>query len=175
MNRVFRNRKGLTLIELIVASFLIGVVFLALSALFVASQNFFFTANDRVIISYELQYAAQHIYRNIIRGLGDETSPPGSRALEVPNPETLYITINTNDPLTRSNYASTLTYIYSKSGDELLFNNGISSESMAPKITVTGVNFALNGNLLTMSFTGTYKNQSLTFYSAGYPRLASFQ
>lgn len=175
MRRVFRNRLGVTLIELIVASFLISVVFLALSALFVASQTFFFIANDRVIISYELQYAAQHIYKNIMRGLGDETSPPGSRALEVPNPETLYVTINNNDPLTQANYGSTLTYTYSKSGNELLFNDGASSESMVPKITVTGVNFALNGNLLTISFTGSYKNQSLTFYSAGYPRLASFQ
>lgn len=174
MRQAFRDRKGVTLIELMIATFLIGVVFLAISALFVASQNFFFTANDRVVISYELQYAAQHIYRNILRGLGDETSPPGSRALEVPGPETLYITINNNDPLTQSNYGDTLTYTYSKSGTELIFNNGTSTESMVPKITVTGVNFSLSGNLLTISFTGSYKNQSLTFYSAGYPRLASF-
>lgn len=165
----------MTLVEMLLATLLISVVFLAVSALYVASQRFYLAANDKVIILYELQYAAQHMYKNVMMGMGDETSPPGSRAIKVPDAETLNVKINNNDPLDSSNYGTTVTYSYSKSGDELLFDDGSGSEPLIPKVTVTDVAFSLDGNLLTISLTGSYKEQTLTFYSACYPRLASFQ
>ncbi len=174
MNR-FHNKRGMTLVEMLLATLLISVVFLAVSALYVASQRFYLAANDKVIILYELQYAAQHMYKNVMMGMGDETSPPGSRAIKVPDAETLNVKINNNDPLDSSNYGTTVTYSYSKSGDELLFDDGSGSEPLIPKVTVTDVAFSLDGNLLTISLTGSYKEQTLTFYSACYPRLASFQ
>lgn len=160
--------------EALVSMLLMVVVFLGVSALYVASQRFFFSANDRIIIAYELQYAAEHIYKNVIKAVGDETAAPGSRPLELPSATTLYVTINNNNPITRSNYGNTVTYTYSKSGGDLLFNTESSSESLVPKITLTDLEFALDGNILTVSLTGSYKDKTFTFHSACCPRLTSF-
>ena len=76
----------------------------------------------------------------------------------------------------RSNYNSTVTYTYSKSDDDLLFNDGSApAESIAPKVTITDVSFELSGNILTIALTGSYRTQTLTFYSACYPQLSSFR
>ncbi|MBU1932703.1 MAG: prepilin-type N-terminal cleavage/methylation domain-containing protein [Candidatus Omnitrophica bacterium] len=174
LKRVSKNKAGLTLIEVLVSMLLMVVVFLGVSALYVASQQLFFSANDKIIISYEFQYAVEHIYKNVMRAVGDETLAPGSRPLEVPNSTTLYITTNTYDPITRANYGNTVTYIYSKSGENLMFNNVSGSESIIPKIRLTDLSFALSGNILTIELTGAYRNETLTFYSACYPQLASF-
>lgn len=173
--RVSKNSRGLTLIEVLITTLLMMVVFMGVSALYVSSQKLFFGSNDKIIIAYEFQYAVEHIYKNVMRAVGDETAAPASRPLETPDPSTLYVTINNNNPITRSNYGNTVTYTYSKSGGGLLFNNGAGSESLVPKITVTDLNFTLSGNVLTVVLTGSYKNQTLTFYSACYPRLASFR
>ncbi|MBU3911925.1 MAG: prepilin-type N-terminal cleavage/methylation domain-containing protein [Candidatus Omnitrophica bacterium] len=177
LRRGSRNKAGLTLVEVMVSTLLITVVFLGVSALYVASQQIFFKADNKIIISYELQYAVEHIYKNVMRAVGDETAVlAGSRPLEVPDadPATLYITANTNDPITSANYSDTVTYTYSKSGEDLMFDNGSGPESIIPKISVTDVSFALSGNILTIELTGSYRDQSLTFYSACYPQLASF-
>lgn len=177
--RASNGEAGLTLIEILSSVLLMIVVFMGVSALYVASQAFYLKANDKVLISYEFQYAVDHIYKNVMRAVGDETSAPSSRPLEVPNPSTLYVTINPRDPITRSNYYnSTITYTYYKSGGELLFDNGSGSpESIASKITVEDVIFALDRNILTIELKGSYRNQQtfLTFYSACYPRLSSFR
>jgi Tfp pilus assembly protein PilV len=177
LTRVSDNKAGLTLVEVLVSILLMVVVFLGVSALYVASQTFYFNANDKITISSELQYAAEHIYKNVMRAVGDEAAAPGSRPLEVPNPSTLYITINNNTPITKSNYNSTVTYTYSKSDDNLLFDDGSAPppESIAPKVTITDVSFELSGNILTIALTGSYRAQTLTFYSACYPQLSSFR
>jgi prepilin-type N-terminal cleavage/methylation domain-containing protein len=169
---VSKNKSGLTLVEVLVSVFLLSIISLAVSALYVASQKFYFTANDKVIISYELQYAIDHIYKYVMQGIGDKNSPA------IPDPDggdTLTININTNDPLNSANYSATTPCRYYKSDNELMFDNGSTTESLVPKVSVTAVSFSLNGNLLTIYLTGSYKDQTLTFYSACYPRLASFQ
>jgi Tfp pilus assembly protein PilV len=166
----FNNIRGLTLVEVLLSTLLMSLVFLAVSALYVSSQRLFFAANDKIIISYELQYAIDHIYKNTMRAIGDEASP----AIDVSVADTLDLNINNNDPLTQSNYRDTVTYSYKKQGNELQFYNGSSWESLVPKIQVTDVDFSLSENLLTISLTGSYKDQTLTFYAACYPRLASF-
>jgi len=171
-----RNKKGLTLVEVQFSIILLSVIFLGIFGLYNASRVFYFAANEKIIISYELQGAVEHIYKYTMQAIGDEAAAPNSRPIEVPDAETLNITINNNDPLTQSNYGTTVTYSYSKSGDELMFDNGVDpAESMAPKVTITDVTFALDGNLLTISLTGQYNDRELIFYSACYPRLASFQ
>ena len=183
LKRVSKNKAGLTLIEVLVSMLLMVVVFLGVSALYVASQQLFFTANDKVIISYELQYAVEHIYKNVMRAVGDETLAPGSRPLESPNETTLNVTINADDPdpITSANYGNTVTYTYSKSGEDLVFNDGSGAESIIPKIKLTGLKFELIGskrNFLTIELTGKItranRDVELTFYSACYPQLASF-
>ncbi|MBU1887968.1 MAG: prepilin-type N-terminal cleavage/methylation domain-containing protein [Candidatus Omnitrophica bacterium] len=173
-----KNKAGLTLVEIMVSVLLMVVVFLGVSALYVASQQLFFSADSKVLISYEFQYAVEHIYKNVIRAVGDETAAPGSRPLEVPNATTLYVTINEDhpEPITPANYENKRIYTYFISGEDLKFDNGSGSgpESIIPKISVTDVSFALSGNILTIELTGSYRDQSLTFYSACYPQLASF-
>lgn len=175
----FRNKRGMTLVEMLLATLLISVVFLAVSALYVASQRFYLTANDKVIILYELQYAADHIYKNVMMGIGDKNNPAisvasGNLAFSVRH-------IEETDPAqspTYSDYTDDIKLTYKIEDNALLFdgNDDGSFESLVSKITVVSDenSFSLSGDTLTISLTGTYKDQTLRFYSACYPRLASF-
>ena len=173
----FLNKKAFTIMEVLVATLPIIVMLLAVFALYNSSRVFYFKANDKVTISYELQYALDHVYKNVMQAIGDESNPTASHAIEVPDSETLYVYINSNDPLSASNYASRTTYIYSKVGDVFNFNNGSTDESLVPKVVVTDVSFLIDGNVLTVSISATHGKvtDAITLYSSCYPRLASFQ
>jgi len=153
--------KGLTLLELLLSTLLLSVVFLGVSALYVASQKLFFTQTAKVAISSELQYAMEHIYKNAMQGIGDAGNPP----YYISASDTLEITMN-----------ESTTYTYKKVANQLRFYNGGSNwESLAPKIDVSKVEFSMVGNLLTISIEGRYRDQILTLYGACYPRPASFK
>ena len=174
MSRLFRNKTGITLIEVVIAVLLMSVIFLGVSNLYVASRKFYIASSNKTIIGSEAQYAIQHIYKNVMQAIGDETSPPGTSAIYVPSAERVDFMINNSDPITRSNYSTVTMYSYYKSGDTLVFDDGVTTESLIPKVTVTAVNFTKSTNALTGYITASYNDQSLTFYFACYPRLASF-
>ena len=110
-----------------------------------------------------------------MRAMGDETLPPF-----VLTADGVDFNINESYPLTSQNYTSgmvTYSYRWRENGDLDLLefsNDGASWESLVPKVNVKTVSFALSGNTLTVSLEGTYNDADLTFYSACYPRLASF-
>jgi hypothetical protein len=165
----------MTLTEVLIATLLLSVVFLAVSSLYLGSRKLYIASTEKVILGYELQYASQHIYKNAMRAIGDEISPPASSAIQVPDAETLNININTNDPLTSDNYSDVITYSYYKSGDTLMFNDGVNPpESLIPKVSVSSVNFEKSGNTLICYVAATYGAQSQTIYFACHPRLATF-
>jgi Tfp pilus assembly protein PilW len=181
MSRLLRNKTGLTLAEMMIAVLLLSVVFMGVSSLCVASQRFYITSSQKVMIGYEVQYAIQHIYKNTMRAIGDETSSPSTSGIQLPNTanpstERLDIRINTNDPLASSNYSTITTYSYYISGNTLIFDNGVNQESLIPKATVTAVNFTKTANALTGYITAYYSDpaKKLTFYFSCYPRMASF-
>lgn len=177
-----RNKTGLTLVEVMIATLLLSIVFLAVSSLYFASQKFYLTAIQRVTIGYEVQYAIQHIYKNTMQAIGDETSAPGTSAIQLPNDsntntQRLEIRINTNNPVTSGNYNSSVAiYSYYLSGNALIFDNGVTQDDLIPKVAVTAVNFIkdVGSNTVSGDITATYGTQTLTFYFACYPRLASF-
>ena len=177
----FHNKRGLTLIELLLSVVLMGVIFLGTFALYNASQVFYFAANEKVITSYELQYAIDHIYKNVMTGIGDINNP--AIVISAGNLEFTVRHIDTIDPddsPTYAEYADDIELAYKIEDGELKFDSdgdGVFEESLAPKITVTGGSFSLDGNLLTVSLTVYYNDADspLSFYSACYPRLASFQ
>lgn len=174
MNQLFRNKTGVTLIEVLMSVFLLSVVFLAVSSLYIASQKFYMASSQKVIIGYEVQYAIQHIYKNTMQAIGDETAPPDTSSVNVVDSERFDIRIPNNDPITMSNYNDVTNYSYYKSGDSLIFDNGSSQESLIPKVVVSAVNFAKSGNTLTGYITANYGTQNATFYFSCYPRQASF-
>ena len=179
------NKKGVTIVEVLLSAMLFSVIFLGVSGLYLASQKVFITRDDKVVISYELQYAAQHIYKNTMRAIGHKEPDGGRRrGRRIPRflpiqvldgGERLRIRINNNNPLTRDNYEDVDTYTYSKSDNELIFNDGNSQESLTPKVDIAGVNFSLDENLLTVSLTGSYREETVTIHTACYPRMASFR
>lgn len=182
MSRVYyKNAIGFSLIELLLAIMLLGIIFLAVSALYTASQKTYFTTSEKLILSAELQYAMKHIYNNAMRGIGDKNTHPFQvYKNELPDLSGDRVDIRIHsDPLTSSNYNTIATYSYYKSVNTLMFDNGITPlESLVPKVIVEAVTFANNpssdDNVLTISIRGTYKTQTLTLYSSCYPRLASF-
>jgi len=70
------NKTGLTMVEIMIATLLLSVIFLAVWALYGTSQRFYFGTTDQVMISYELQPAMQHIYEHVMLGIGDKANPP---------------------------------------------------------------------------------------------------
>jgi hypothetical protein len=159
------------------AVLLVAVIALPTFALYTASTVFYLAAREQITTCNELQYALMHIYKYVMQGIGDTSSA----AIEVPDSETLVVYLDTNSPtaLTPATYGAAYrdTYTYTKTGTTLEFNDGATTESLIPKVTVTDVTFALDGNRMTVSLTGYYKdsNEPMTFYSSCYPRLASFQ
>ena len=174
MNLLFKNRKGLTLIEVLISVLLMSVIFLGVSSLYLACRKLYVASSEKSIIGYEIQYAIQHIYKNTMAAIGDETSAPATSAIDVPNAERVDLRINNNDPVTSSNYSTVTTYSYYKSGNTLIFNNGVTTESLIPKVTVGEVEFKKIGNALTGHITASYGSQTLTFYFSCYPRLGTF-
>lgn len=174
MNQLFKDKTGFTLLEVIMSVFLLSVIFLAVSSLYVASQKFYMSSNQKVIVGYEVQYAIQHIYKNTMLAIGDETEAPDSSGIQLPSAERLDLRINTNDPITSANYNTVTTYSYYKSGNTLIFDNGVTQESLIPKVTVSALNFSKSGNTLIGFITAAYGAESATFYFSCYPRLATF-
>ncbi|OIO32831.1 MAG: hypothetical protein AUJ70_04690 [Candidatus Omnitrophica bacterium CG1_02_40_15] len=174
MSQLFKKQTGLTMIEVMIAVLLMSVIFLGVSSIYVASWKFYIASSNKAIIGSEVQYAIQHIYKNVMQAIGDETSPLTTSAIDVPSAERVDFRINNNDPITRSNYSTVTTYSYYKSGNTFVFYNGVTEDSLIPKVTVTAVNFTKSTNALTGYITASYNDQSLTFYFSCYPRLASF-
>lgn len=174
MNRLFKNQTGLTMIEIMITVLLMSVVFLGVSSLYVTSQKFYITSSGKAIIGNEVQYAIQHIYKYVVRGMGDKNTP----AFQITSATQLDISINDSDPLTSANYSSGVEnyrYRYDADAKKIYFKVGSGSEEdLIPKVSVTGVNFTKSTDALTGYITASYNNQSLTFYFACYPRLASF-
>ena len=160
--------------EMLVATLLLSVIFLAVSSLYVASQKFYITATEKVTVGYEVQYAIQHIYKYAMRGMGDKSTAP----FQITGGTQLDISINNSDPLTIANYASGIEnyrYRYDSTAKKIYFQAGSGAEEdLIPKVSVTEVNFT-PGNTLTGYIKAYYKDstQILTFYFGCYPRLAS--
>jgi len=173
-----RNRKGLTLLEIIIAVLLMSVIFVGVSSLYLAARKFYITGGDKAIISAEAQYAIQHIYKNAMQAIGDISNA----AIDIPTDGGSRVNLRIYNPLagplSSSTYSDTVSYSYYLSGDELIFDNG-SQNSLMEKVSVTGLAFnKIESGAVTVAFTGSitasYNNQSQTFYFSCYPRFASF-
>mgnify|MGYP001615077455 FL=1 len=159
-----------------IATLLLSIVFLAVSSLYVASQKFYLTAIQRVTTGYEVQYAIQHIYKHVMRGMGDKNTAP----FQITGGTQLDISINDSDPLTSANYTrgvENYRYRYDATVKKIFFRVGSGAEEdLIPKASVTEVNFTETVNTLTGYIKAYYTDptQILTFYFGCYPRLASF-
>lgn len=151
-----------------------SVIFLGVSNLYLASRKFYIASSNKTIIGSEVQYAIQHIYKYVMMGMGDKNTPP----FQITGATQLDMNINDSDPLTSANYSSGVEnyrYRYDAGAKKIYFSVGFGSEEdLIPKVSVTGVNFTKSTNALTGYITASYNDQSLTFYFACYPRLASF-
>jgi len=189
MSRLYKNKEGTTLTELIIATLLLSVVFMAVSSVYLTARKMYLASQDKVIISYELQYASQHIYKNVMRSIGD-IHTPAFQTVPVTGGPQLGIRIHNNDlslppslqPLTEASYnnVTDYSYYYDAIGHKLMFDPGTpldsaDDESLIPKVGVTAVNFTPSNNVLTGYITAYYKDpaKTSTFYFSCYPRLAT--
>lgn len=158
------------------ATLLMSMVFLAVSSIYVASQRFYLTSSNKVIISNEVQYAIQHIYKYTMMAMGDKNTA----SFQITGATQLDISINDSNPLTSANYSSGVEnyrYRYDAVTKKIFFQVGSGGEEdLIPKVNVTEVNFTKTENTLTGYIKAYYTDptQILTFYFGCYPRLASF-
>lgn len=202
MRQVSKNKIGLTLIEILISVFLMSIVFLAVSALYVANQTFYFSANDKIRIGYELQYAIDHIYKNVMQGIGDKNN---SSIIITPGEDNLRFTIrhiDEEDPTDSPTYSDYLddkeiTYLITEFGTLAYTKVDLPTatelekdDNMIPKVTLLFTDdpetspskFSMDGNILNIKLTAEFPlaraggtKERLTLYSACYPRLESFR
>ncbi|MBI1977905.1 MAG: prepilin-type N-terminal cleavage/methylation domain-containing protein [Candidatus Omnitrophica bacterium] len=104
------NRKGLTLLELILALTMLSMIFLAATTLNVSSVRLTAAVGDEVRLQNELQYVLRDIENNIVSGKNPVTTgvpncPSGAQCLQVTDPDEnriLYIYKPTPAPSTIS-------------------------------------------------------------------------
>jgi len=173
--QAFNNIKGITLVEALISMLLLTIIFLAFSALQVASYRFFLTAKDKVIVGYEVQYAIQHIYEHILVGTGDNDTSP------IQIVSGTEFTLNYIDKFDVAGSPKTCRYRINVDG-ELEFDSnddGTFDESLGSKVTFLPADsvFSMDGNLFRITLAAEYPipragtRQRLTLYSACYPRL----
>lgn len=191
------------MMEIIIATLLLSVIFLAVSSLYVASQRLYITSNDSAMISYELQYAMDHIQKNVMQAIGDKRDD-NNAPIRI-SPDGLVLTIrhidNTNPDAspTYSDYTDDKEITYTISNGILAYKkvqlpvNDITEhdDNMIPKVKILTDDdstdgrkfseFYMEGNVLKVKLTAEFivsregsMKKSFTLYSAGYPRLASF-
>ncbi len=187
------------MVEVMIATLLLSVIFLAVSSLYVASQRLYISSNDSAMIGYELQYAMNHIQKNAMQAIGDKNNAP----IEVSS-DGLAVTIrhidktNPDDSPTYSDYADDKEITYTISSGILAYEKSQSSviieqdNDMIPRVTVlTEVDpadgrklseFYMEGNTLKVKLTARFivsregsMRKSFTLHSTEYPRLASFK
>ncbi|MDP2922021.1 MAG: prepilin-type N-terminal cleavage/methylation domain-containing protein [Candidatus Omnitrophota bacterium] len=176
------NKKGVTLLEILIAVLLMSVIFLAVSSLYLAARRFYITARDKAVISSEAQYAIQHIYKYAMQAMGDKNTAPFTVTA---NQLDIRIYTGAADPITStaygnsSNYTS-YSYTYNDTDKKLYFQEGSGSpQDLMEKVSVTGLTLnKIESGTVTTAFTGSitasYNGQSQIFYFSCYPRFASF-
>ena len=176
LSQYCKGKRGVTLIELIMSVLLLSIIFLAVSALYVSSQKFYYKAANESIIAEGLSYAIDHISKTVMRGMGTGAiSAPVWVAGGV-----LYVKINNNASLDSSNYADTDVYEYELVSGSLRYVDAATStvlEDLCQKITVTNATFSTdsgNSNVLTISLEGSYGNETLELHSSSHPRFTTF-
>lgn len=199
----FKNKSGLTLVEVLVSMLLMLVMFLAVGAIFVASHRFYLSENDKVKIGYELKYAIEHIYKNAMQGIGDKDNPaivvtPGMNELQV-----VIRHIDNDDPAappTYSDFTDDKEVVYTITNDGKLsytktdlFSDTVLEEDtdMVPGVIILYSNdplsgeqfsrFYLDGNTLRIKITAQFPlmragvtQEQKTLYGACFPRMASY-
>ena len=126
MNR----RTGITLLELIIAISLLGVVALAFTSIQSFSQYHAIGSDRRAKVQNELSFVLEHIAKNVQRASGDYTHPP---IQSIANGFRVRVDVNVTP--TPSTYADDTWYSYVLSGNSLSCN----SEVLSTRI-VSGVN-----------------------------------
>ncbi len=176
MSRLLRTKTGLTMVEMIAATLLLSVVFLGVSSLCVASQKFYFSSSDNVLIGYELQPAMQHIYEHVMLGIGDKTNPPITVISET---EFMLNYIDKFDGARKTgHYKITNGKLEFDRTDDGTFEESFGSTSVS--FMQTDSKFYMDGNVLKTQLTAEFSivrsgtKKRLTLYAACYPRLASF-
>ena len=187
---IFRDKKAVTLVEVIMATVLLVVVLLMFTNAFVTSKLIYYSAHNKTILSYDLQYAMEHIYSNVMRAMGDGDTVT---TMAITNPavgpgggNSVSMNINISDPLTSGTYDDDInfkdSYQYRKNGKKLEFSivslspaRALAWQSLlSDKIGITDVKFVYNNNIVTISLTGEYRGEAVTYTSACYPRLSTF-
>ncbi|MDP2980740.1 MAG: prepilin-type N-terminal cleavage/methylation domain-containing protein [Candidatus Omnitrophota bacterium] len=185
MSRLLRTKTGLTLVEMMIAMLLLSIVFLGVSSLCVASQKFYFSSSDNVLIGYELQPAMQHIYEHVMLGIGDKNDPPITVVSET---EFMLNYIDKFDGTRKTGCYRITTNgkLEFDRTDDGIFEESFGSTSVSFMLTdpVTGLKlskFYMDGNVLKTQLTAEFSiarsgtKKRSTLYAACYPRLASFR
>ncbi|MBD3264825.1 MAG: hypothetical protein GF375_06960 [Candidatus Omnitrophica bacterium] len=140
-----KERKSVTLVELLIAMVLMGVVVLAAMAFDAAGREFFRTSERKAEALNELAYALDHVHKHVSMGIGDCDDPAltiapiaGGYQLTI-RQDINAATGNFND--TPADYTDdrTVTYTFNTSNGDITFNGEVIVDNNLVNIVVAEV------------------------------------
>jgi len=112
-----KNKSAITLLELIIAISLLGVVALAFTSIQNFARYHAIGSERRAKVQNELSFVLQHIAKNVQRATGDSSHQP---IVLVSNG--FGVRVDTNSPPTPSNYSDDTWYNYTLNGNTISCN-----------------------------------------------------
>lgn len=108
------NKKALTLIELLIAISLLSVIVLGFSSIDSFARYQVMSSDRRAKLQNELSFALEHMSKNIMRGIGDVSSPPLESITNG-----FRVNVDRNNPPTPGNLGDDTWIRYTLSGNTL--------------------------------------------------------
>jgi len=126
MNKLFSNNKtGMTLVEILVATIILGIVLLTAGTIYISSIKELARSVDEAKVQREASFALDHIFLNLLPAKDIDAS------IVFPSTSIIVVTDDTTVPKTKIKY--------SLSGTDLWYYPPYTTTPVNPEIIATGI------------------------------------
>ena len=148
-------RAAITLLELIIAITLLGVIVIGFSSIELFSRSQVLSTDRKTQVQNEVSYALEHMSRNVLQGVGDSATRPlaqfGTNGFSVRIEPT---------PATPGNIGDDIRMSYTLTGNSLLWTSSAGANEILSNRLMSGVSFTAMPSTLPVSPNGLYINFS---------------
>jgi prepilin-type N-terminal cleavage/methylation domain-containing protein len=136
------NRKGVTLVELILAAALVGVIILAAFSLDTTAHRFFTSSDRKARVLNEMMFVMEHIQKNAARVTGFVGRPGYNVAANVLE---MRVADSDNDP---TRFDDDVWVQYRLSGNRIIYDpdmfaaGSTDTETLTERVITNGLNFS---------------------------------
>jgi len=135
------KKRGMNLLELIVAMVLMSLVLLGFFSIELFSSHHVVTSDRRAKLQNEISYSLEYMAKYVQQGVGDFNNPPITRYPTSGTQTGFRVRVDMNNPPTPNNLTDDTWVVFYLSGNELRTFQGVgSSEALSSRICSNFVN-----------------------------------